>query len=139
MEPWDGPALLPFTDGTCVGALLDRNGLRPARYTVTKDGFVIMASETGVLEVDPAGTIAQKGRLEPGRMFLVDMRKGRIVDDQEIKEQMAAASPTASWLNKHLVELNNLPPPRGADSALSTTSPSSRTSSATRWRTCASS
>ena len=76
MEPWDGPASIPFTDGQCVGALLDRNGLRPSRYTVTKDGFVIMASETGVLEIDPAN-VAMKGRLEPGRMFLVDTEKGR--------------------------------------------------------------
>ncbi len=109
-EPWDGPASIPFSDGTCVGAVLDRNGLRPSRYTVTKDGFVIMGSETGVLEVDPAN-VAQKGRLQPGRMFLVDMSKGRIVDDEEIKHELASQRPYRAWLNKHLVTLDQLPPP----------------------------
>ena len=108
-EPWDGPASIPFSDGTCVGAVLDRNGLRPSRYTVTKDGFVIMGSETGVLEVDPAN-VAQKGRLQPGRMFLVDMSKGRIVEDEEVKHEMAARKPYRTWLNKHLVTLDTLPP-----------------------------
>jgi glutamine phosphoribosylpyrophosphate amidotransferase len=89
-----------------VGAVLDRNGLRPSRYTVTKDGFVIMGSETGVLEVDPAN-VAQKGRLQPGRMFLVDMAKGRIVDDEEIKHEMASQRPYRAWLNKHLVTLDS--------------------------------
>ena len=84
MEPWDGPASIAFTDGTVIGAVLDRNGLRPSRYWVTADGLVIMASEVGVLEVDPA-TVVKKGRLEPGRMFLVDTTQGRIVDDEEIK------------------------------------------------------
>jgi glutamate synthase domain-containing protein 2/glutamate synthase domain-containing protein 1/glutamate synthase domain-containing protein 3 len=110
-EPWDGPASIPFSDGTCVGAVLDRNGLRPSRYTVTKDGFVIMASETGVLEIDPAN-VAQKGRLQPGRMFLVDMAQGRIVDDEEIKHDMASRKPYRTWLKKHLVRLEHLPPPR---------------------------
>jgi glutamate synthase domain-containing protein 2/glutamate synthase domain-containing protein 1/glutamate synthase domain-containing protein 3 len=117
-EPWDGPASIPFSDGTCVGAVLDRNGLRPSRYTVTKDGFVIMGSETGVLEVDPAN-VAQKGRLQPGRMFLVDMSKGRIVDDEEIKHDLANQRPYRAWLNKHLVTLDQLPAPQKALPALS--------------------
>ncbi len=113
VEPWDGPASIPFSDGVCVGAMLDRNGLRPSRYTVTKDGFVIMGSETGVLEIDPVN-IAQKGRLEPGRMFLVDMSQGRIVDDEEIKSELAGRKPYRAWLNKHLVSLDQLPPVCGA-------------------------
>ncbi|MFH0908052.1 MAG: glutamate synthase large subunit [bacterium] len=117
-EPWDGPASIPFSDGTCVGAVLDRNGLRPSRYTVTKDGFVIMGSETGVLEIDPAN-VAQKGRLQPGRMFLVDMSKGRIVEDEEIKHELATRQPYRTWLNKHLVMLDQLPPPRNPLPALS--------------------
>jgi glutamate synthase domain-containing protein 2/glutamate synthase domain-containing protein 1/glutamate synthase domain-containing protein 3 len=111
VEPWDGPASIPFSDGSCVGAVLDRNGLRPSRYTVTKDGFVIMASETGVLEVDPAN-VAQKGRLQPGRMFLVDMEKGRIVEDEEIKHEVASRKPYRTWLKKHLVALKDLPAPQ---------------------------
>jgi glutamate synthase domain-containing protein 2/glutamate synthase domain-containing protein 1/glutamate synthase domain-containing protein 3 len=110
-EPWDGPASIPFSDGTCVGAVLDRNGLRPSRYTVTKDGFVIMASETGVLDVDPAN-VAQKGRLQPGRMFLVDMSQGRIVDDEEIKHEMAGRKPYRAWINRHMVTIDHLPAPR---------------------------
>jgi glutamate synthase (NADPH) large chain len=110
MEPWDGPASIPFSDGTCIGAVLDRNGLRPSRYTVTKDGFVIMGSETGVIEVDPAN-VAYKGRLQPGRMFLVDTEKGRIVEDDEIKSEMAARRPYRAWLNKSLVHFNHLPTP----------------------------
>jgi glutamate synthase (ferredoxin) len=82
MEPWDGPASIPFTDGNVIGALLDRNGLRPSRYTLTKDGFVIMASEIGVLDIKPEDVI-QHGRLEPGKMFLVDMNEGRIIEDDE--------------------------------------------------------
>jgi len=108
MEPWDGPAAIPFTDGVQVGAVLDRNGLRPSRYTVTRDGRVIMASETGVLPVDPAN-VAVKGRLEPGRMFLVDLEKGRIVHDDEIKERMAARKPYGRWLQENLLHLENLP------------------------------
>ncbi len=110
-EPWDGPASIPFSDGNCVGAVLDRNGLRPSRYTVTKDGFVIMASETGVLPIDPAN-VAQKGRLQPGRMFLVDMSKGRIVEDEEIKHEVATRKPYRTWLTKHLVPLKSLPAPQ---------------------------
>jgi len=111
MEPWDGPASIPFTDGQCVGAILDRNGLRPSRYTVTKDGFVIMASETGVLEIDPAN-VQTKGRLQPGRMFLVDTEKGRIVDDEEIKHEIAGRKPYRTWLNKNLHSLKDLPDPK---------------------------
>ncbi|BBO70068.1 glutamate synthase [Desulfosarcina alkanivorans] len=109
MEPWDGPAAIAFTDGINVGAVLDRNGLRPGRYTVTRDGRVIMASETGVLPVDPAD-VALKGRLEPGRMFLVDLEQGRIVHDDEIKESMAARRPYGRWMQENLLHLNDLPP-----------------------------
>ena len=109
MEPWDGPAAIPFTDGICVGAVLDRNGLRPSRYTVTRDGRVIMASETGVLPVDPAN-VAAKGRLQPGRMFLVDLQQGRIVHDDEIKAQMAARQPYGRWLADNLISLEKLAP-----------------------------
>jgi glutamate synthase (NADPH/NADH) large chain len=108
MEPWDGPASITFTDGTVVGAVLDRNGLRPSRYWVTDDDRVIMASEAGVVEVDPA-RVVQKGRLQPGRMFLVDTAKGRIVGDREIKEELAGAQPYAEWLEQGLVHLHDLP------------------------------
>ena len=97
MEPWDGPAAIAFTDGISVGAVLDRNGLRPSRYTVTRDGRVIMASEAGVLPVDPADVV-YKGRLEPGRMFLADLAQGRIIEDDEIKATMAARQPYGRWL-----------------------------------------
>ncbi len=107
MEPWDGPASIPFTDGKVIGAVLDRNGLRPSRYTVTKDGLVIMASESGVLDVAP-DNIAMRGRLKPGRMFLVDTVKGRIVGDEEIKSELAAMRPYGRWLRDNLVELNSL-------------------------------
>ncbi len=112
MEPWDGPASIPFTDGQVIGAVLDRNGLRPSRYTVTKDGLVILASETGVLEIDPAN-IARKGRLQPGRMFLVDTQQGRIVDDEEIKAQLCRRKPYGAWLRQHLLDLAALPQPAG--------------------------
>jgi glutamate synthase (ferredoxin) len=104
MEPWDGPASIAFTDGTMMGAVLDRNGLRPSRYYVTKDDLVIMASEAGVLPIEPE-RVAHKGRLQPGRMFLVDMEAGRIVADEEIKTQIAAAQPYRDWLNQHLLDL----------------------------------
>ena len=120
MEPWDGPASIPFTDGQCVGAILDRNGLRPSRYTVTKDGFVIMASETGVLEIDPAN-VETKGRLQPGRMFLVDTDKGRIVDDEEIKHEIAVRKPYRTWLNANLHSLKDLPDPKTKPAAETTT------------------
>ncbi|MBD5787319.1 glutamate synthase large subunit [Cellulosimicrobium terreum] len=108
MEPWDGPACLNFTDGTLIGAVLDRNGLRPGRYWVTEDGLVVLASEAGVLDLDPA-TIVRKGRLEPGRMFLVDTGQGRIVEDEEIKSQLAAKRPYGTWVEENSVYLDQLP------------------------------
>ncbi|MGI8798827.1 MAG: glutamate synthase large subunit [Pseudonocardia sp.] len=108
MEPWDGPALITFTDGTVIGGVLDRNGLRPARYWVTEDGLVVLASEVGVLDVDPA-SVVRKGRLEPGRMFLVDTAAGRIVDDEEIKGELAAEHPYADWLHTGRLRLEELP------------------------------
>src|SRR4051812_18829877 len=109
MEPWDGPASIAFTDGTVIGAVLDRNGLRPSRYWVTDDDRVIMASEVGVLEVDPAH-IVRKGRLEPGRTFLVDTTQGRIIPDDEIKDELANLLPYQDWLDAGLVHLDDLPP-----------------------------
>ncbi|QYG93030.1 glutamate synthase large subunit [Iamia sp. SCSIO 61187] len=108
MEPWDGPASVAFTDGSVIGAVLDRNGLRPSRYWVTTDGLVVMASEVGVLDLDPA-TIVQRGRLQPGRMFLVDTTQGRIVGDEEIKSTLAAEHPYDEWLHAGLVPLDELP------------------------------
>ncbi len=110
MEPWDGPASIAFTDGTMMGAVLDRNGLRPSRYYVTKDDLVIMASEAGVLPIEPE-RVALKGRLQPGRMFLVNMEEGRIVADEEIKQQIASAHPYREWLDQYLVDLTKLPEP----------------------------
>ncbi|MGY9074501.1 MAG: glutamate synthase large subunit [Acidimicrobiales bacterium] len=109
MEPWDGPASITFTDGTVVGAVLDRNGLRPSRFWVTDDGFVVLASEVGVLDIDQS-KVVQKGRLQPGRMFLVDTAQGRIVDDEEIKSDLAHAAPYGEWLRDGLLHLNDLPP-----------------------------
>jgi glutamate synthase domain-containing protein 2/glutamate synthase domain-containing protein 1/glutamate synthase domain-containing protein 3 len=109
MEPWDGPASIAFSDGVRIGAVLDRNGLRPSRYVVTKDGLVVMASEVGVLDIPPE-RIAAKGRLQPGRMFLVDTSLGRIVEDEEIKESMAARQPYRQWIDENLVKLGQLPP-----------------------------
>ena len=108
MEAWDGPADVAFTDGTVIGAVLDRNGLRPARYWVTDTGRVIFASEVGVLDIDPA-TVVQKGRLEPGRMFLIDTALGRIVEDDEIKAELAAEHPYAEWLAANRVPIEDLP------------------------------
>jgi glutamate synthase (NADPH) large chain len=108
MEPWDGPASVAFSDGTVVGAVLDRNGLRPGRWWRTRDGLVVLASEAGVLEVDPAEVVA-KGRLQPGRMFLVDTAAGRIVADDEIKRELAAAAPYDDWLHAGLMHLADLP------------------------------
>jgi len=108
MEPWDGPASIAFTDGTMIGAVLDRNGLRPSRYWVTDDGLVVMASEVGVLDIPPHRVI-QKGRLQPGRMFLIDTAKGRIVSDDEIKSELAAASPYGEWLHAGVIQLADLP------------------------------
>jgi glutamate synthase (NADPH) large chain len=108
MEPWDGPAAIAFTDGKQMGAILDRNGLRPSRYYVTKDDLVVMASEAGVLDI-PADNILMKGRLQPGRMFLVDTEQGRIIDDEEIKRTIASERPYRQWLTEHLVHLDKLP------------------------------
>ena len=108
MEPWDGPASIPFTDGNYIGALLDRNGLRPSRYTVTKDGNVIMSSETGVLDIKPENVV-HHGRLEPGKMFLVDMNAGRIINDEEIKQKIVSEKPYRKWLNKNLLTLSDVP------------------------------
>ena len=108
MEPWDGPAAVAFTDGTQIGAVLDRNGLRPCRYYVTKDDLVIMASEVGVLDIDPE-RVASKGRLQPGRIFLIDTKEGRIIADEEIKEQLAGELPYGEWLKDNLVKLDELP------------------------------
>jgi glutamate synthase (ferredoxin) len=113
MEPWDGPASMAFTDGKMIGACLDRNGLRPSRYYVTKDDLVIMASEAGVLNVPPE-RVLQKGRLQPGRMFLVDIEQGRIVADEELKKKYASAQPYQKWLDEHHVLLENLPEPSQA-------------------------
>ncbi|BBY18920.1 glutamate synthase [Mycolicibacterium litorale] len=109
MEPWDGPAAVCFTDGTVIGAVLDRNGLRPSRIWVTDDGLVVMASEAGVLDLDPS-TVVQKMRLQPGRMFLVDTAQGRIVSDEEIKTELAAEHPYGDWLEAGLFQLEELPP-----------------------------
>ena len=110
IEPWDGPASMAFTDGIRIGACLDRNGLRPSRYYVTKDDVVIMASEAGVLHVEPE-RIAVKGRLQPGRMFLIDTQQGRIIADEELKKKYAGAHPYQKWLDEHHVLLENLPEP----------------------------
>src|SRR5438034_816879 len=109
-EPWDGPASIAFTDGRVIGAVLDRNGLRPSRYVVTKDGFVVMASEVGVLDI-PSENVLHKDRLQPGRMFLVDTEQGRIVGDEELKEGMSARRPYRKWLDANLTRLVDLPPP----------------------------
>ncbi|WP_106850457.1 glutamate synthase large subunit [Blastococcus sp. Marseille-P5729] len=108
MEPWDGPACVTFTDGTVVGAVLDRNGLRPGRYSVTDDGLVVLASESGVLDLEP-GRVVRTGRLQPGRMFLVDTEHGRIIEDDEIKAGLAAAQPYQEWLDEGVVRLEDLP------------------------------
>jgi glutamate synthase (ferredoxin) len=120
MEPWDGPASIAFTDGSMIGAVLDRNGLRPSRYYVTKDDLVILASEAGVLPIAPE-RVASKGRLEPGRMFLVDTKQGRIVADDEIKNEIANAHPYREWINQHMVEIAQLPDPVIAVESISST------------------
>ena len=110
MEPWDGPASMAFTDGVRIGAVLDRNGLRPSRYYVTKDGLVLMASEVGVLDVPPE-RVLEKGRLQPGRMFLVDLEEGRIIADDELKHKIAAEKPYGEWVKGNLVLFEDLPDP----------------------------
>ena len=111
MEPWDGPASISFTDGKIIGATLDRNGLRPSRYCVTTDDRVIMASETGALPVHPS-LVKEKGRLQPGKMFVVDMEQGRIISDDELKQQICSQKPYGEWLNKYKIRLEELPEPR---------------------------
>jgi glutamate synthase (NADPH/NADH) large chain len=111
MEPWDGPASISFTDGKIIGATLDRNGLRPSRYAVTTDDRVIMASETGALPVDPS-IVKEKGRLQPGKMFVVDLEQGRIISDEELKQTICSQKPYSEWLNKYKIRLEELPEPR---------------------------
>jgi len=108
-EPWDGPAAISFTDGTRVGAILDRNGLRPARYLITKDGQVVMASEVGVLDIK-GKDILKSGRLEPGKVFFVDTEKGSIIQDEEIKSSLSNSKPYTTWLNEHLLEFDSIKP-----------------------------
>ena len=108
MEPWDGPADVAFTDGTLIGAVLDRNGLRPGRYWITKDDLVVLASEAGVLDIEPS-RVVKKGRLQPGKMFLIDTAQGRIIDDEEIKMQLASEHPYSEWLEQGLTHLADLP------------------------------
>jgi glutamate synthase (ferredoxin) len=115
MEPWDGPASIAFTDGTVIGAVLDRNGLRPSRYYVTKDDLVIMASEVGVLDIPPENVLL-KERLHPGRIFLVDTAQGRIIDDDEIKAELAAERPYGAWLQQHQVHLDDVAPAHVSES-----------------------
>ena len=107
MEPWDGPATVPFTDGRYIGAVLDRNGLRPSRYTVTKDGFVVLSSETGVIDI-AAENVEYKGRVQPGKMFLVDLKQKRIISDEEIKMEMASSEPYQKWLNENMYHLDQI-------------------------------
>ncbi|OQP63440.1 glutamate synthase subunit alpha [Niastella vici] len=118
MEPWDGPASISFTDGKIIGATLDRNGLRPSRYCVTNDDRVIMASETGALPVDPT-IIVEKGRLQPGKMFVVDMEQGRIISDEELKNDICSRKPYGDWLNQYKIRLEELDEPRVAFTHLS--------------------
>ena len=111
MEPWDGPASVAFTDGEVIGAVLDRNGLRPSRYYVTKDDMVVMASEVGVLDIPPENVLI-KDRLHPGRIFMVDTKQGRIIDDEELKKEFATEHPYADWLKENLIPVENLPSPK---------------------------
>ena len=111
MEPWDGPAALAFSDGQVIGALLDRNGLRPARYLVTKDDLVVMASETGVLDI-PAENIREKWRLQPGKIFMADLKEGRIIEDEELKERLIHQKPYRLWLQDNKIDLGDLPDPQ---------------------------
>jgi len=108
MEPWDGPASIPFTDGNIIGAILDRNGLRPSRYTITKNGNVVMSSEIGVLNTKPENVV-KHGRLEPGKMFLVDMNAGRIIEDEEIKHNITSKYPYESWVQENTLPLSKIP------------------------------
>ena len=144
VEPWDGPAALAFTDGEMIGATLDRNGLRPAKYVVTKDGLVVMASELGVLSIPPEDVV-EKGRLQPGKMFLVDLKQRRIVSDDEIKTTIAAQQPYGEWLNRNKLDLLYIPDvavrpeprrtrPGSGSSARTATRGKTSASSSRRWR-----
>ena len=133
MEPWDGPASIAFTDGEIVGATLDRNGLRPARYYVTHDGLVVMASEVGVLDI-PVENVKQKGRLQPGHMFLVDTREKRIVPDEELKQRIASAEPYAEWLSSTWSSSRTCPRPPRSTSPITRPCCAARRPSATRPR-----
>src|SRR3954454_19767656 len=108
MEPWDGPAAVAFTDGRVIGATLDRNGLRPGRWLETKDGWVVLGSETGVMD-EPAANILRKGRLQPGKLFLVDLELGRIVEDEEVKRAVSTQAPYGDWFEQGIVHLGDLP------------------------------
>ena len=134
MEAWDGPAAIAFTDGRVIGATLDRNGLRPGRWLETKDGWVVLASETGVLD-EPAENILRKGRLQPGKLFLVDLDRGRIVDDEEIKREVATRRPYAEWYEREVVRSSDLPDARAARAADRVAAPRASSRSATRRRT----
>jgi len=111
MEPWDGPASIAFTDGRCIGAILDRNGLRPSRYLITKDDVIVMASETGVLPFEPE-RVKVKGRLQPGKIFLIDTQEGRIIEDQELKQEYIDRQPYQQWIKDQVIDINNLPEPK---------------------------
>ena len=134
MEAWDGPASIGFTDGKNIGAVLDRNGLRPSRYVVTRDGLVIMASEVGALDIPPQD-IVLKGRLEPGKMFLVDLEEGRIVDDDELKHAIATAKPYGKWLREYMVPLAEVPQAPSSPAPTTRRCSSGSRHSATRSRT----
>ncbi len=110
MEPWDGPAAVVFTDGNIIGATLDRNGLRPSRYVVTKDGLVVLTSEAGTFSVD-ADNVAKKGKLQPGRMFILDLKQGRIIEDEEVKREIVTKKPYRKWVNDNMIKLSHLPTP----------------------------
>ena len=135
MEPWDGPAAVAFTNGRVVGATLDRNGLRPGRWVETKDGYVVLGSETGMLSVRPEN-VKRLGRLQPGKIFLVDLVEGRIVEDDEVKHAISTQKPYSSWFREHVVQFNDLEP---APARRRPSCPCARPSSpsATRRRTCA--
>ena len=137
MEPWDGPACVTFTDGTVVGAVLDRNGLRPGRWWRTIDDRIILASESGVLDV-PSAEIVAKGRLEPGKMFLIDTAAGRIVSDDEIKEELAAAEPYDEWLHSGPARPEDAARPACACSPTTSRWCAGRSPSATPRRSCGS-
>src|SRR4029077_6598095 len=116
MEAWDGPAAITFTDGRVIGATLDRNGLRPGRWYETSDGWVVLASETGVLD-DPPESIVRKGRLQPGKLFLVDLEQGRVVPHDEAKLHLATGRPYARWYDENVLHLSDPPPGRHAPPA----------------------